>query len=74
MNLQKERYTTDYLGLYAFVSSCFDDLPIASQHVIDKLLSVDDESDIINDQVTSEKLTSYIQVWIDAGRPDYSGK
>lgn len=60
--------------LIIFVGQCCIGLPVNAQQVIEHLLSVDDEQDIINGEIPEESLRLHIKLWVEAGRPHYSGK
>jgi hypothetical protein len=60
--------------LTGFVEKCCIGLPVNAQLVIEHLLSVDDEQDIINDEIPEESLRLHIKLWVEAGKPHYSGK
>ena len=62
------------IDLHQFVTRCCSGLQIAPQQVIDRLLSVDDEQDIINGLVSAESLRLHIKVWCEMDKPHYSGK
>ncbi len=57
-----------------FVSSCCFEFDIEPIEVINCLLSIEDETDIINDQLPKDCLKLHIEVWIKDGKPFYSGK
>ncbi len=69
MNRQGQRH-----DLYQFVVRCCEGLRVKAQLVIDRLLSVEDEQDIINGMVPAESLRLHIEAWISTGKPLYSGK
>lgn len=60
--------------LIKFVEKCCIGLAVDAQQVIKLLLSVDDEQDIINDEIPEESLRLHIKLWVEAGKPHYSGK
>ena len=60
--------------LTQFVQKCCISFPGITQQVIDNLLSVDDEIDIINGDMSADALRLYIQVWIEDNMPYYSRK
>ena len=60
--------------LTRFVEQCCIGLPVNAQQVVEHLLSVDDEQDIINDEIPEESLRLHIKLWVEAGKPHYSGK
>lgn len=62
------------IGLVDVVKKCCDGLSVEAQQVIDGLLSSDDEQDIINGDVPVESLRLHIKLWVEAGKPHYSGK
>lgn len=62
------------IDLHQFVTRCCSGLQIDPQQVIDRLLSVDDEQDIINGLVSAESLRLHIKVWCEMGKPHYSGR
>lgn len=60
--------------LIRFVEQCCTGPSVSAQQVIEHLLSVDDERDIINGEVPEESLRLHIKLWVEAGKPHYSGK
>jgi hypothetical protein len=60
--------------LIRFVEQCCIGIPVKAQQVIELLLSVDDEQDIINDEIPEESLRLHIKLWVETGKPHYSGK
>lgn len=60
--------------LSKFFEKCCVNLQVEPQHVMDGLLSIDDEQDIINGNISEESLRLHIELWISAGKPHYSGK
>lgn len=60
--------------LFCIVESCCFDLNVDPQEVIDRLLSVDDEQDIINGQVATASLKLQIELWYAGGMPNKAGK
>ena len=62
------------IDLFDFVSSCCGGHKVDPQQVINRLLSVEDEQDIINGLVPPESLRLHIKVWCEMGKPHYSGK
>jgi hypothetical protein len=62
------------IDLFDFVSSSCGGQKVEPQQVIDRLLSVEDEQDIINGSVPAESLRLHIKVWCEMGKPHYSGK
>ncbi len=62
------------LSLIKFVSECCINLSIEPQKVIDRLLSTEDEQDIINGVIPAEPLVIAIQLWIAKGAKHISGK
>ncbi|WP_133131407.1 hypothetical protein [Legionella yabuuchiae] len=62
------------IDLINFVQGCLKELDIKPQQVIDNLLSIEDEQDIINKNISPELLRLHIELWLKAGKPYYSGK
>jgi hypothetical protein len=62
------------IDLHQFVTRCCSGLQIDPQKVIDRLLSADDEQDVINGEVPAESLRLHIELWATAGKLYYSGK
>ncbi|WP_148110585.1 hypothetical protein [Legionella septentrionalis] len=61
-------------SLIKFVQLCCDGASVTVDQVINSLLSEDDENDIVNGYVSKESLRLHINLWINAGKPYYSGK
>lgn len=57
-----------------YVNSCCLEFDIEPIEVINCLLSIEDETDIINDQLPKDCLKLHIHVWIKDGKPFHSGK
>lgn len=62
------------IDLVGFVKGCLKDFPIDAQQVIDGLLPLEEEQDIINESVSAQSLRLHIELWLQAGKPHYSGK
>ncbi|MDP3562227.1 MAG: hypothetical protein Q8R83_08645 [Legionellaceae bacterium] len=62
------------IDLFDFVSVACVDFQVNSQLVIDRLLSVEDDQDIINGHIPVETLKLHIKIWWEIGMPYYSGK
>lgn len=62
------------VNLYWFVEQCCSGFSVSAKQVIDHLLSLEDEQDIINGEISIETWKLNIEVWIKAGKPHYSGK
>ena len=62
------------IDLFDFVSVACVDFQVNSQLVIDRLLSVEDEQDIIKGLISVETLKIHIKLWLETGTPHYSGK
>lgn len=60
--------------LIRFVEQCCVGFSVNAQQVVEHLLSVDDEQDIINGEIPEESLRLHIKLWVEAGKPHYSGK
>lgn len=62
------------IDLFDFVASCCSGHKVEPQDVIDRMLSTEDEQDIVNGLVPAESLKLHIKVWSEMGNPHYSGK
>ena len=60
--------------IYSFIKNCCSDYEGNYQEIIDHLLSKEDEQDLINGDLPAESLRLHVQLWINAGKPHYSGK
>ncbi|BCA94337.1 hypothetical protein TUM19329_06980 [Legionella antarctica] len=60
--------------ILSFIKNCCPDYERNHQEIIDDLLSKEDEQDIINGDIPTESLRLHVQLWINAGKPHYSGK
>ncbi|KTD02656.1 hypothetical protein [Legionella feeleii] len=60
--------------VFRYTEQCCLGLDVEAQEVIDRLLSIEDEQDIISGQIPMESLRLHIEVWKKAGKPHYSGK
>ena len=69
-----QKNNTKKIDLFDFVLRCCVNFQIESQEVIDRLLSIEDEQDIINGDIPADSLRLHVQVWIEMGKPHYSGK
>lgn len=71
-NTQKNK--AQQINLFDFVLRVCLDLEVTPQLVIDRLLSSEDEQDIINGLISVEMLKLHIRIWREIGMPYYSGK
>lgn len=71
-HIQKNNAKKIYL--FDFVSVACVDFQVNAQLVIDRLLSVEDEQDIIKGLISIETLKIHIKLWCKKGTPHYSGK
>lgn len=60
--------------IYSFIKNCCPNYEGSYQEIIDYLLSKEDEQDIINGDISAEALRLHVQLWANAGKPQYSGK
>lgn len=60
--------------ILSFIKNCCPDYEGNHQEIIDDLLSKEDEQEIINGDIPTESLGLHVQLWINAGKPHYSGK
>jgi len=61
--------------ILSFIKNCCPDYEGGNhQEIIDDLLSKEDEQDIINGDIPAESLRLHVQLWINAGKPQYSVK
>lgn len=72
---QKYKGTWKEFALNRHNKSLIRDIyPIIGEKPISHLLSLEDEINIINGDITEETLILSIQLWIEAGKPHQSGK
>lgn len=57
-----------------FIAKCSIDLNVNPQNVIDRLLSYEDEHEIINGLISECAMRAFIETWIKDGMPHYSSK
>lgn len=62
------------LIIYLQVELACNGLSITPTQVITRLLSVEDEQDLVNEETPQEALTLHIKLWLAKGMPHYSGK
>ena len=62
------------LIVYLQVESACSELLVEPSYVINRLLSFDDEQDLINSNMSGIALKLHIKLWIAKGMPHYSGK
>jgi len=60
--------------IWEHVKLACEGIPITPSEAVTRFLSVDDEVDIVNDDLTVEALGLALSLWVDEGRPFYSGK
>ena len=70
----QDKLKTQVIDVHQFVTRCCLGFAVEPQEVIDRLLSIEDEQDIINGEILADSLKLHIQVWIEMGKPHYSGK
>lgn len=62
------------IDMVKLVQNSLKGLNISPQQIIDELLSIEDEQDIVNGNVSTQLLRLHIELWLKAGKPYYSGK
>lgn len=72
--LLEETLKKKTINLNQLVTRCCYGSKTEPQEVLDKLLSVEDEQDIVGGYITAEELRLHIELWIANGKPHYSGK
>ena len=69
-----QKNNTKNIDSFDFVLRCCISFQINPQQVVDRLLSAEDEQDIINNKTPPEALRTGIDMWLAAGMPYQSGK
>jgi len=62
------------IKLKSFIEICCNELNATQNEVIFYLLTPDNETDIINGDISEKTLTGHIQLWINEGKQHLSGK
>ncbi|WP_040534827.1 hypothetical protein [Legionella drancourtii] len=62
------------LLVYFQVESACKGMNISPSHIINHLLSIEDEADLINGDLPEIALKLHIELWMAKGMPHYSGK
>lgn len=62
------------IDLHQFVTRCCYGIAVTREQVIDNLLSVEDEIDVKNGNISASELRLHIELWLASGMPQYSHK